>query len=630
MAEVNALISAAQGYATAQTSAASSLVSAAQSAISSLDTTFSVVGPNAPDIPKPEISAEIPELEMPSLNLPTEPNGPSGFANLPDLNVGAAPSMSGSAPIFTDPARPSQLRQLQVSAPVINTDLQFPDLPSALENIDIVMPTITDREVPDAPVLTLPVFDAVKPNDDISPPTDMAEKFALSYRSMAPTMYAALEGQMDAMLTRYNPRFREQMERLEGKLAEAVDTGLMLSKEAEDAIYSRSKDKTNAEYRRTRDVAYSDAAKRGFTLPDGVLRSAVLMTRQNAADNNARAATDIAIKQAELAVDNIKFALTTSQQLRTVVMQAAISYHGSLVGLNGQALDYAKSVLTAMVQTYDTLIKAFAAKMEAYKAEAAVYEMRLKAVVALVDIYKAEIDAMIAQTQIDKAKLDAVRARTDTLNSLAGVYRSRIDAILGQAQVQKMKVELFGAQVQAYGEEARAKSAEWQGYSAAVQGQEARTRAYGEEVRAYGARVEAFRATVAAKEAQVRSITTYNEGLVKQYVASVEGYRASVDAQSKVVSAQLDVNKSKLISYQAKIGAQEAQARATMEYYKAKTFADTQQFNVALMAAVEYSKMKATQIEAVAKTAMSGASVYASLAGSAMSGMNTLVSASEQ
>ncbi len=630
MATVDTIIDDARSYASSSQTAAAALVNSAQSAISGLGSVFTISGPTIEAIPNVDLGIDVPTFQGVAFETGAEPTDPSGLQNLPSIGQDAVPTLTASVPTFNAPASPSALANFSGTAPTINTNLQFPTLPAELEGITFVAPTLTDRTAPTAPAIVMPTFDATRPTDDITPPTDLAEDFEAAYRNISPTMFAALNAQMDTLITRYNPEYHNQLAALESRLTDYVQGGSALPTAIEDAIYERTKDKVNAETRRARDTAYTEAARRGFTLPDGTLNAALTQARQSGSDNLARAATDIAVKQAELEQQNIQFAITTSTQLRNAALNAALSYHGNLVSLNGQALEYSKAVLQAAVQVYDALVKAYAAKLDAYKAEASVYEARIKGALSLVEVYKAEIGALEALTRVDMAKVDIYKSRIDALNSLAGVYRSRIDAVLGQAQVEKMKIELYGAQVQAYGVQAQAKSAEWSGYSAAVSGQEARFRAYGEEVRAYSARVEAYRALLQARQAQVESVTSYNQGVLAQYVAKVEGYKAKVDARAKVASTEIELQRSQLFAAEAAFKAAESQARITQEYYKTKAMIGVEEFRALATAALEGARLNSHQIEAVAQTALSGAKVYEGLASSALAGMNTLVTKADQ
>lgn len=478
----------------------------------------------------------------PVLVFPSRPSEMEDFTEpAPDINatldLGEAPSMDpGEQPTRPEivlPQQPGQLRQLQSTAPNIRTDFRVPEPPALLERIGEA-PTVRDRAEPEAPQIDIPLFSAVAPAAPGDAPAEIATELIKTYRETAPAFIAALEGQLDARMEKINPEFHNQMALLEGRLRSfIVDQGTALRPEIENAIYERSKDKVSAEFRRARDSAYSDAAKRGLTLPDGAAFSAVRHARLAGADANARAAVEIAVKQAEMEQQNIQFAITTSNQLRATALQASISYHQSLVSINGQAVDVAKAVVNNIIEAYNASLKVYSAKMEGYKAEATVYEAHLRAIATTVEVYRSRISALQAMVQVDATRIEAYKAGIGALQATADLYQSQIQALVAQTGLEKLKLEAFGAEVEAYRAEAQAKAAEWQGYAAAIGGEEAKAKLY-------AANMDGFRALVESKRAQM------------------EGYKVGVDAKI----AGLGAERLKIEGYAAKVQAYAAKAQA--------------------------------------------------------------------
>ena len=630
MSTIDDLIADARQYTAGLQSTAAGMVTHAMQAIDGLSTPFSIKGPTFADQPQVTFPDAVPEFDVQAFdpgNAPTAPTS-SDLVGLPTLDISAQPTLTATDPGYTDPSQPSQLGAFTATAPVIQTDFQFPDVPPALEQINILPPDLPVRTEPVAPDLIIPTFDVAAPGDIPDAPTDYDTKFVKAYRDAAPQMMAALDGELSAFMDRINPQFNAQMDRLENRLTQYIEGGNALSPAIENAIAQRTNDKVNAEYRRTRDSAFEDVARRGFTLPDGVLNSAVNQARQGGADNLARAATDIAIKQAELEQQNIQFAITTSTQLRTSILSASLAYHGNLVSLNGQAIQYAQGLLNAAVAIYDAMVKAYSARLDAYRAEVMVYQTRMEAVQTLANIYQTEVNAMTALVQADSTKVELFKARLEALNTLARVYHEQIEVVQARANIEKTKVDLYGAQVQAFGALAQAKSAEWQGYSAAVGGQEARIRAYSERIRAYSAQVDAWKATIEAQQAKINSYAAFNKNKLDIYTASVEGYKGMVGARTAIATTLLENQRVKLYSYTAKIQASEAQARLAQSYYTTRAQIADSEFRTVSSVAMQNAELQTKQIQSVAQTALSGADVYARMAQSALSGMNTLVSSS--
>lgn len=172
-------------------------------------------------------------------------------------------------------------------------------------------------------------------------------------------------------------------------------------------------------------------ARWGFTLPTGALHSTLVQSRQAAADASARAAMDIAIKQAEIEQANLQFAVTQSANLRQVALQATQSWAGNLVQINGQALQFAQGVLQAAISLYDVRVKIVQLQVQLqvqiYQAEAEVYQHRLKAVLEVYEIYQAQIEGLKAQVSVDMAKVQAFEAQAGALATLATAYKAVID-----------------------------------------------------------------------------------------------------------------------------------------------------------------------------------------------------------
>ena len=608
------------------------LVNSAQTAMTAAINSAQAVGysvPNyqaasLPSAPPSSITADVPVIDTITLDLPNEPSGSVVFQDIGSFDPGTAPTFSGSAPTIVMPNTPTGVADFAQSAPNVNTSLVFPEPPAALLNPLVEAPVLTDHDAPVKPNTVVPVFSAVAPADLPAAPDDHQATFENAYASAAPSTIAMMEGYVDSMLTKRNPRFNEQMEAIEQQLKKYMQGGTGLSASVETAIYQRSAGKNDAEARRVRDQAIGDMAKRGFTLPSGALASAIQQARQAGADNNARSATEIAINQAELEQKNLQFAMTMSTGLRTTLLNMTLTYHQNLIGFNGQALEYAKTVLTAVIEVYNTAVKGFTAKLEAYKAEAVVFETKLKSAMAGIELYRIEIQALESMVNVDKAKVEIYRARIESLTSLSNVYRAQIEAVQGRVSMEKLKLEVFQAQVQTYATQVQAKSAEWQGYTAAIEGQTAKARIFATQVEAFGAQVGAYKAVVEAKAEGVRAIAASNQAKATQYNALMSGYQTVVQARGEKARTQIQAQSQRILAYQAKVSADVANAQVQQGYYKAMSDVAIQNAGNNLKAQLGEIESRRAFGQTLAQLGTANAQIYGNLAGSAMAGMNTL------
>jgi hypothetical protein len=325
MALVEQLIADAQAYTTSTVGLAEDAIGDMRDDIANVGFTaisFSgVTMPTAPELPDP-ITA--PTLSPVNLELPTEPSTTLELTPISPIDVGYAPVLSATSPTLSMPTLPTQLPDFTDPPPVIQTDYTFPDVPDELENPLIAAPTLGTYTAPTAPTIALPSFDGVAPTANLDAPTDIAGTYDGSYRNASPMFVSSLQGHMDAMLAAHNPQFHTQMARIEAQLQTYLAGGTGLNPEVETAIYERSRTRQDAEARRAADSAWEETASRGFTIPGGAVFSGLRRSRQAAADNNAVAAREIVVMQAEMEQKNLQFAVTTSTALRQAMLGAAL------------------------------------------------------------------------------------------------------------------------------------------------------------------------------------------------------------------------------------------------------------------------------------------------------------------
>lgn len=577
---------------------------------------------NLPSAPPSSISLTLPTLSSVDLNLPPEPSAALVFQDIPSVDAGVAPTLDATAPTLTMPSKPSDLATFTSTIPTVDLSSSFPVAPSLIMPEAPVLPVRTE---PTAPTTVMPSFGGQMPTNLAAAPDDLEGSFNAAYRGAAPEFITMVNGYCDAQLAKFNPQYSNQMTRIEAQLTKYLAGGTGLSPEVEDAIYARAQAKNDLEAKRMQDAAFADNAARGFTLPAGVMVSALARARQEAANNNAKAANEIAIAQAEMEQKNLQFAVTTSTGLRTAMVNATLSYMQNVAGLNGQALDYAKSMLGALVETYNTAVKAFTVKLEAYKTEASVFETLMRGALAGVELYKAEISALQALTQVDQSKVDVYKARIDVLTAASNMYRTQVEAVVSKASLEKLKIDVFQAQVQAYGAQVSAKNAEWQGYSAAIGGEEARARIFNTQVQAYGAQVQGYNADISAKVEIVKAAATTNDARARQYSATMSGYQTVVQAKGEVARTQLENQRQQITAFQAQTQAAVADAQVKNEYYKALASVGISNAELQMKAMLGEIDSKTKYQGVLAELATSSAKIYGDLAGAAVSGMNTLV-----
>lgn len=616
------MIGEAKAYAASMVSAAESAMSAAVGAVSwANQPSVGYTWANLPDAPGQSKDFILPTLSDVPLNLPTAPGAAPTFQDIPELDTGVAPVFSAVAPTPGSFSTPSQLAEFREYAPQLDLGAAFPSAPQLIVP---EAPTMGGYDIPIAPNTVMPSFGGVRPADIGNAPSDLATTLNTAYHTAAPEFITMVNGYVDAELTKLNPQYHAQMARIETQLGKYLDGGTGLNPAVENAIYERARGKNNAEALRVRNQALSDAATRGFTLPTGALLSATQQARQAGADNNAKAAAEIVVMQAEMEQKNLQFAVTTSTGLRTAMVNATLGYMQNLISLNGQASAYAQSMVNAMVETYNATVRAYSARLEGYKADASVFQSLIQAALAGVEVYKAEIQALTALTQVDMARVNVYKARIDVLTSLTGMYRTQVEAAVSKASLERLKVDVFQAQVQAYGAQVGAKTAEWQGYTAQIAGDTAKVQAYGVQAQAYNSQVNGYKAAIDAQASAVQAAALTNDARAKMYTATLDGYKATVQAKGEVARTQLENQRQQVIAFQAETSAAVANAQIGMEYYKAVGSISVENAKLGMQSMIADVEAKSKYIQILATLHTANATVHANLAGAAMAGMNAL------
>lgn len=574
---------------------------------------------------------------------PGTPPAPPSFAPIQPITVGSMPTMSdglqaispvfsGAAPTFNiEPPSvsfgnaPSQLAEFTTPAPNIDLNFSFPNMPAGA-SATFSMPTLSSLTAPVAPEITAVTFNSTAPINDAIAPTGLATSLRSDFSAMGDTLHKVADSHMDGFLAKINPEYNAQMTRIEFQLSKYLEGGTGLKDSVENAIYSRARSKNDAEARRVRDQAMTDAAARGFTLPTGALMASIQQARQSGADNNATAAREIVVMQAEMEQKNLQFAVTTSADIRKSAVASILAFFQSSISMSNMALDYAKSIMGAMVQVYDTQVKVFSAKLEAYKTEASVYDIKSRAAMQLVDIYKAQIQAFEAMTNVDKSKIDMYRAQIATLKDYADIYKAQVDAVVSEASLEKLRIDLFQAQVQAHAAQVQAKSAEWQGYQAQLAGEETKVKIFSAQADAFGSSVAAFKAQNEAVSEKIRAEASRNNSLLQELTAKVGAYEADIRAQTAIASGNMETLRQSYAAHKGMIDHAVATEQMKLEGYKANVSAVIATAKQNIEAQVANAGTSAHTLAALAQVHGEILKVYSGPASAAAAGMNSLAS----
>ena len=575
---------------------------------------------------------EPPELparpEFPTIDLALNPPpGPMVALDVtPTYRQMNTPQFTAPVPVYEAPDKPTLLEPFGDEPLPMDLGIEFPLPPSELSNPTLNAPEFDQHSMPEKAKLLLPDLPSEVPENDAVAPTNLAVKFVSDVRSNIATSRGLASSYVDEMITKFAPQHNAGMSALESRLQKYLDGGTALSPEVEKNIYDRGRAKNDDEAIRVQEAALVDVAARGFTMPNGVLASMMNRARRDAANNNAKMVNEIAIAQAEMEQKNLQFAVTSSAALRTTVLNLTQQWLQGLVALNGQAVDSAKAVLSALIETYNTSVKAYSVKLDAWKAEAALFDSKVKVELAKAEIYKTEISALLAEYSVDQMKIDLYKAEVSSLMSLAEMYKGQVAAVAGKVSMEKLKIDLFQSQVQAYGAQVQQKQAEWQGFSASVGGFSAEAQAYSARVNGYSAQVSAFKADIDAKVGEIQATTAKNQATADGYKGTIAGYVANVQGLSTSNSANIESLRQTGALFKAELDYGSTKYASNLGYYRAESDRVLAEAKVKFDVLGKKAEMATEQMKAAASIGERLGAIQGGMAQAALAGMNVLAS----
>lgn len=130
--------------------------------------------------------------------------------------------------------------------------------------------------------------------------------------------------------------------------------GTGLPQAVQDAIWERARRADLIEANRLEEEAVDSFASRGFMLPAGALVAMVQRAQQDATHKSSSRAREIAIENAKLAIETVKFAVQQGMQYRVAVIGAIGAYLKAFMMPAEMALERARVLASAQQQLWNS------------------------------------------------------------------------------------------------------------------------------------------------------------------------------------------------------------------------------------------------------------------------------------
>ena len=172
--------------------------------------------------------------------------------------------------------------------------------------------------------------------------------------------------------------------------------GTGLAPHIEAQIWQRDRARLIAEGERAEREVMANWASRGFPLPPGAAAHQVSTVRQDLRNKLSDASRDIAIKQAQMEIENVRFAVQTAIEHRINALNAAVNYIKALADVNDVAIRLASSKTDAQARLISAASEYFRARISfdelRFRAVSLNAELRLKSQQVDVDSFNKSVD----------------------------------------------------------------------------------------------------------------------------------------------------------------------------------------------------------------------------------------------
>ena len=214
-----------------------------------------------------------------------------------------------------------------------------------------------------------------RPNTQITatPPTftgsldDPTSTTLSNYDANAGALVDKLATTFSDFLNTWFPRTNACLTAAEQWLCDTIQNGgTGIPADVENQIWERSRARELVEASRLEAEAAEDFARRGFSMPPGALADRVDRIRQDTANKISTHGRDVAIKQAEIAIDTIKFAVSEALKYRLAAIQAALEYWKGYLSPYDIAAKRAMAEVEIKTKFYNSALEYFKAEISLY------------------------------------------------------------------------------------------------------------------------------------------------------------------------------------------------------------------------------------------------------------------------
>lgn len=261
----------------------------------------------------------------------------------------------------------------------------------------------------------------------VEPEIPTAADSTYDYQAERDALIDLLSGQLAGFFATYYPLASDAFDEATSWLINIITNGgTGIPPALEDQIFQRAKNKIIRDGHRVASGISAGYAARGFSLVQGPMIYDLNQASFEQAGKIGEASTTIALKQAEIAIETIKFAIGKAIDSRIAAMNAAIDYIRALA----IAPDAASRI--AALNT-DIKAKMMSAAADWYRARLSRDQMVLQADLAEmgagIEVYRHRRDNATQNSQVD---VQAIAAAADVFAKTAQAALSSLNSVVSE------------------------------------------------------------------------------------------------------------------------------------------------------------------------------------------------------
>lgn len=253
---------------------------------------------------------------------------------------------------------------------------------------------------------------------------DPTSTFKSDFDAAAGELVDKLATTFSGFLTDHFPRVNACLTAAEQWLCDVINgdwTGIPANVESQ--IWERSRARELMEARRREEEATAQFAARGFSLPAGALAGQLQEIQQDVANKVSSHGRDVAIKQAEIAVESVKFAVGEALKYRIAAINAAIDYWKAYL------LPYDIAAKMALAEA-DWKKTFYNAAIEYYRAQVTLYGYDVNLSGSFWDAsLKSYLAGTEAKSELGKARASAATAAATAAGNIGAAAQSALSAL---------------------------------------------------------------------------------------------------------------------------------------------------------------------------------------------------------